>query len=87
MWYLNRKNCKELDYSKPIFATSRNNGAVMLLIPQHSPHDYSVIGYDWFDITDGKYNSCTCFDTAKMAVDCYVGGYEISNGTIKIVKL
>lgn len=77
MWYEQDKK-DELDYSKPIAAF--RNETEYLLIPKTAKESYKVIGYDWFCVRTGVYNSSCCFSTAKEACANYVqGGYIVEN--------
>ncbi len=88
MWYPYRK--KEVDYSMPIMA-ERKDDVKYLLIPQiNTQANKSVItqGYNWFNVDTGVYNSCTCWDSAEDAVDCYIDlGYLIYNVRVGLNKL
>lgn len=76
MWYESDKK-DELDYSKPIAAF--RNETEYLLIPKTAKESYKVIGYDWFCVRTGVYNSCS-FSTVKEACINYLqGGYIIEN--------
>lgn len=67
MWYSDTDK-PALDYSKPIVAYNGQNR--YLLMPQKG-NEYDIIGYDWFNLNTGEYNSCRIFKTAKDAVNCY----------------
>lgn len=82
MWY--GKN-NELDYSQPIAAVRK--GVTYLLLPQIEKDDYSIIGYNWFNIAEGEYNSATTWSKAKDAVDCYSSsGFKILNAKLELIK-
>lgn len=68
-WYED-KSKKRLDFSKPIIA-SRNDIKYLLLPQIEKGKDYDVIGYNWFNVTSGSYNSCAFFKTAEEAIKCY----------------
>lgn len=74
MWYSN-SNKKELDYSKPIAAAS--GGEVYLLMPQIVKGSYNVVGYNWFSINRGVYNSCACYDSPRDATRAYPEAYNV----------
>lgn len=84
MWYEELGKKKELDYSKPIVAICGNEKHILL--PQLASRGYSVKGYNWFDISLGKYNSCTCWATAELAVKEY-SGYSIYNVSFELNKI
>lgn len=77
MWY--ERN--GLDYSKPIKATK--DGMVLLLLPFIREGSYEVIGYNWFNMTEGGWNSCAVWETPEQAVLAYKN-YAISNADITI---
>lgn len=79
-WY--SKGIKEepkLDYSKPIFA-----GNSLILMPHRKKGSYEVIGYDWFRLDDGQFNSCVNWGTPQEAVKAYGRSYTISNGELEV---
>lgn len=82
MWY--SKDAKsELDYSRPIVA--EGPGVLSLLMPQISKDDgYSVVGYNWFKLNEGAYQSCRFWDTPEEAVKAYTGSYTIKNVTLTV---
>jgi len=87
MWYSVNKS--ELDYSKPIVAEN-NRGDKYLLLPQiNTQFERTVIvkGYNWFNIKTGNYNSCSCWASAKKAVDAYIDSYSFYNVDIVLNKL
>jgi len=67
MWYSD--NIEELDYNKPIYVEEKGN--TCLLIPQHAEKSYEIIGYDWFNLTAGRYCSCFTFKTVQEALDIF----------------
>lgn len=90
MWY--KENGDELDYNRPIIAIAENND-IMLLLPQiaksdnHIPGlsiDYDLIGYNWFNIRTGKYNSQFFWKDPENAVNSYKNKYEVRNADINI---
>jgi hypothetical protein len=42
-----------------------------ILLPTIAPGNYDIIGYNWFDIKEGKYNSCACWSTKEAAIAMY----------------
>lgn len=45
---------------------------VYLLVPQLEKNNmYNIIGYNWFNLTTGSYNSCSFYRTPQEAVDSY----------------
>ena len=84
MWY--KKDQGTIDLSLPIFAETRgNNPLIYILIPQIAPRKaYRIIGYNWFSISEGRYNSCSFFKTAEQAISEYEASYKIFNGEINI---
>lgn len=87
MWYESIRS-KGLDYSKPIIAEGRgiHKKEKFLLLPQISQLDYSIKGYDWFNVDTGKYNSSCRFSSVKEAMDSY-GDYLIYNVEIDFQKI
>lgn len=83
MWYSNSTQKKVIDYSKPII--SENKGYTYLLMPQIGEDSYCIIGYNWFCITTGTYNSCCCFATAEAACKSYSHHESVRNAEISII--
>lgn len=86
-WYTKDASQPKFDYAKPIFA---ENGKQILLprcihakIPTTGLSTYTIMGYDWFDLTTGIWNSARCWSTPEEAVDardcCF-------NGTISVTR-
>ncbi len=70
MWYASKEGGISLD--GPIVA--EQDSTKLLLLPQMGKETgYEIIGYNWFNLTTGKYNSCSFFKTAKEAIDSYSG--------------
>lgn len=93
MWYgegklkINMVNKEpfELDLSKPICA-KRCSGDVFLLLPQiEQDNGYSIVGYNWLNMSNGVYNSCMFFANVEVALEVYED-CEIFNGDIEIVS-
>ena len=80
-WYSKSKPDK-LDYNKPIAATS-SSGAEYLLLPQIEQGAYTVIGYNWFSVSRGEYNSNATFSSVEEACLMY-GGHTIRNVTLRL---
>ena len=76
---------KQLDYNKPICSTSTEGFNTYILLPRTREDSYTTIGYDWFNITKGEWNSCVCWKTKEEAVKCYrnVRNCEIKVETFK----
>lgn len=85
MWYTPNSNKKSLDYSKPIIA--ERDGGQMLLLPQQNPGEYGIIGYNWFRLTDGGYNSCTTWKTPEAAVEAYERYHAVHNAELTAGEL
>lgn len=88
MWYSSCKN--ELDYSKPIVAERKTDGSIYLLLPQIDTQVHKSVlvkSYNWFDLIKGVYNSCTCWDNPRKAVDSYSASFLIYNVDIGLNKL
>lgn len=83
----NYRWCKELgselDYGKPVAAT--DGRMVEILMPVKKAGSYEIIGYDWFNLTDGVWNSTICFKTPEIAVESRQSyeAYEVFNVTIE----
>jgi hypothetical protein len=85
LWYSESIVKPKIDFNKPIFAT--NTSLTAVLMPRlENGSGYKVVGYDWFDIRSGIFNSCCCFKTAQLAIDSYLayGEYKVSNGEIAV---
>lgn len=79
MWY---EKANQIRKDRPIFCKNIKNGNVYLLLPQIGAK-YEVIGYNWFNIKAGRYNSCTFFETVEQAIACYKGEvYWFFNGKL-----
>ena len=88
-WYENNRPKPKLDFSKPIIAEGGSRGAKQLLLPQIStknPGSYEVIGYNWFFLDSGGYNSRACFGTVEEALAAR-RGYRIYNAEISVKEL
>jgi hypothetical protein len=83
MWYSEDVPKQALDYSKPIFARATADIDIYLLLPQIAQGSYEVIGYNWFNLTKGEYNSCITFSTIVEALKVYKRHY---NATITICR-
>jgi hypothetical protein len=79
MWY---SDDKTIEKDKPIFARSKSDNSLLILLPQIK-EQYEIIGYNWFNIHTGKYNSSAFFSTVEVAFKCY-SNYTIFNGILKI---
>jgi hypothetical protein len=93
MWYSTNEN--QICYDRPIFAKSKkaDDNDDLILVPQidstkkETSSAYRIIGYNWFNITTGKYISCCFFESASDAVASYKSmGYEIYNGELNIIR-
>jgi len=78
-----------LDYNKPIFAKpvdllNRGSKNLYALLPMIEPMKYKIIGYNWFDLSTGKWNSCHTWATKQEAVKAYPG-HEIFNGKHNVI--
>lgn len=84
MWY-EQGSKTELRLDRPVFAKKyrADDNELYLLIPQKGKdkNGYEIIGYDWFNVYKGEYNSSHCWKTAEEAIDCY-SSYEIFNADI-----
>jgi hypothetical protein len=81
MWY--KKDTQDhIKLDKPIIVTLFS-GDNCILLPQIAKDDYKVIGYNWFNITEGEYNSCCLFPTVKAAIESYQSsGHSVGNKII-----
>ena len=82
MWYEDNNTEKALDYSKPIMAFGED-GVECLMLPHITADSYNFIGYDWFALDRGCYNSRMYWVSPNLAVD----NYKVAGYTIKNVKL
>lgn len=66
-WYADTRG---LDLSKPIFSKLCEDDDIVVLLPQLDTMagGYTVIGYNWFNLTSGYYNSCILFETVEEAI-------------------
>ncbi len=82
MWYEKDKK-DELDYSKPI-VVELDNGIGVLLIPiiDTSKRNFDIIGYDWFNLNEGRFQSCRHFKTPQEAVECYEKDFVVRNAYV-----
>ena len=88
MWY---SLCEDnLDYSKPIVAERITDKVKYILLPQiniQGNRSVATKGFNWFNTETGMYNSCTCWDDPRNAVDSYKDVYLIYNVNIELNKL
>ena len=86
MWY--EKEKKALNFDLPIFAeTTSGEPETYLLMPQISKsRGYVIVGYNWFRVAKGTYNSCSFFKTPREAINAYEYGHKIFNGDIVVNK-
>ena len=83
VWYTDSK--QQLDRSRPIFASPRIGTDELILLPQMEPNmNYRIIGYNWFSIKSGEYNSCVCYESIDAAILSYTGSYDFYNGSITV---
>lgn len=86
MWYTDHSK-KELDLSKPIVAENKR-GEKHLLLPQIIRENYTVIGYNWFSLTEGTYGSSTTWGTAEEAIKCRKDGrWNVYNVIIDVRRI
>ncbi len=79
MWYNNKRQIT-ISHDNPIIAET-SEGKKYLLVPIHERSSYEIIGYDWFDIDEGRYNSCCQHKTVDDALRSY-SNYKIYNAKI-----
>lgn len=84
MWYENDAKKPALDYSKPIVAFYRDTSTpAHLLLPcmetRSDKCEYGIIGYNWFMIDSGSWNSVATWKSPEEAVDSYDDTYDIRN--------
>ena len=84
MWYSQDTEKPGLDFNKPI--TAERDGIQYLLLPSAKNNNYEIIGYNWFCLKSGKWNSCSTWKTPEEAIRAY-SGYNINNVTINIMGL
>ena len=84
MWY--EKEKKAIDFDLPIFAeTITGKLERYLLMPQISKaKGYVIVGYNWFNIKEGSYNSCAFFKTPRAAMEEYESNHKIFNSDIGV---
>jgi hypothetical protein len=47
-----------------------SGGGKYILLPNIVPHSYKVIGWNWFNLEEGEWNSCL-FETKEHAIEAY----------------
>ena len=82
MWYEDSK-IETIQEDKPIFATSCIETYVLL--PQIGK-DYVFMGFNWFNMRTGTYNSCKFFQSMTEAINSY-SHYNIYNGELRVDKV
>lgn len=70
MWYTDTDK-QELDFTKPICATSCDGGSTYLLLPTNQDKSYNFRGYNWFNTKTGEWNSCKDWETVEEAIKPY----------------
>lgn len=80
MWYQVGNKERFIDYQKPIIY--KKGEQVFLLLPQIRD-SYEVVGYNWFNIHTGLYNSSCLFKTPQDAIKHYGVG-NIYNAEIGV---
>ncbi|MDB4311821.1 hypothetical protein N9937_00160 [bacterium] len=84
MWYSNGRK-PALDMTKPITCVELVGGkyTTYLLLPKTGVGSYDVAGYDWFNLTDGSWNSGMTWRTPEDAIDAYASdGKKIFNAEL-----
>lgn len=66
-------------YNKPIIASRGDK--TCLLLPHIGPRR-EPLGYDWFDLDNGRWNSSMHWDTAEQAIEAYKNRYYICNAVV-----
>ena len=85
MWYLKDEPKPKLDYSKPIVAKN-SNGYTHLLLP-YIEDSYKILGYDWFNLDEGKFNSCVHWKTPQEAIDSYSENHTVTNAELTVTPI
>lgn len=82
-WY--KKDNGRLDMDRPIMATCTSG--TFLLLPQldSEKSGYAIIGYNWFNLEKGEYNSCNFFKTPEEAIHGY-SQMAIKNANINMTS-
>lgn len=78
MWYENHEPKPLLDFSKPIMARNPEDNHKHLLLPAIQAGSYMIIGWNWFNLRDGAWASCSTFKTVEEAIKAR-RGYIITN--------
>ena len=78
MWYETYKPEPLLDYSKPIIAKHPNGTHDHILLPMIRSGSYNNAGWNWFNLRDGAWASCSTFKTVEEAIKAR-RGYIITN--------
>ena len=86
-WYERDAPMVEIDYSKPIAKKSVTAGTMLLLPCLRDDSGYDIIGYNWFRLLDGHWNSCRTWKTPQAAVDAYGGTKYCFNVEIDVEKI
>ena len=85
MWYSETER-KQLDMSKPIYATNTDKSSTYLLIRTNESDSYVFRGYDWMNIATGEMNSCKNWRTIEEALSVFSSD-NIHNGRISIKEV
>lgn len=78
-WYERLKK-EELKRDRPVIA--QLDGMNFLLLPQKERGSYKIIGYDWFNLQTGNYNSVMLFSFEEAILTYRKMGYVIFNATV-----
>ena len=70
MWYSETER-KQLDMSKPIYATNAGKSSTYLLIRTNEDNSYVFRGYDWMNIATGEMNSCKNWRTIEETLSVF----------------
>jgi hypothetical protein len=83
MWY--EGSTPRINLAKPIMAERKH--AKYLLLPQIQKNDGKTVGYNWFDLEKGAYNSFSFFKTPEEAIDNYEDSYVFYNVDIELRRV
>lgn len=86
MWYERNEPKPLLDYRKPIMATHSDGSYKHILLPYIVTGSYAIKGWNWFNIKEGTWASCSTFETVEKALKARAG-YVLTNVYIDVEEV
>lgn len=72
-----------LDVKKPIYQYHSEFKKIYMLLPQIDRDIcYNIVGYNWFNITDMRYNSCCFFESIDEALKTYLHTSDVFSNNL-----